>query len=91
MPADAGPIREADQDRVPRDEFQLRMDALNRVMDDNRWKAVLVYGDMAEHSVLAYFSNFYEGFAPASANKLKRLLGQRTVEAADLEDQPSLF
>ena len=47
-----------DQDRVPRDEFQLRIDALNRVMDQNHWKAVLVYGDMAEHSALAYFSNF---------------------------------
>src|SRR5256885_494809 len=46
-----------DQDRVPRDEFQLRMDALNRVMDENGWKAVLIYGDMAEHSSLAYFSN----------------------------------
>jgi len=47
-----------DQDRVPRDEFQLRIDALNRAMDENGWKAVLVYGDMAEHSALAYFSNF---------------------------------
>src|SRR6266700_2107272 len=47
-----------DQDRVPRDEFQLRVDALNRVMDEKAWKAVLVYGDMAEHSALAYFSNF---------------------------------
>ena len=47
-----------DQDRVPRDEFQLRIDALNDVMDQNSWKAVLVYGDMVEHSALAYFSNF---------------------------------
>src|SRR5207244_3724694 len=38
--------------------FQLRMDALNRVLEENHWKAVLVYGDMAEHSALAYFSNF---------------------------------
>ena len=41
--------------------------------------------------VFAYFSNFYEGHAPASANKLKRLLGQTIVEASSLEDQPSLF
>jgi hypothetical protein len=47
-----------DQDRVPRDEFQLRIDGLNRVMDENGWKAVFVYGDMVEHSALAYFSNF---------------------------------
>jgi uncharacterized protein YecE (DUF72 family) len=39
----------------------------------------------------AYFSNFYEGHAPASANKLKLLLGQPTVGPEDLENQPSLF
>ena len=41
--------------------------------------------------VFAYFSNFYEGHAPASANKLKRLLGQEWVGPEDIEDQPSLF
>jgi uncharacterized protein YecE (DUF72 family) len=41
--------------------------------------------------VFAYFSNFYEGHAPASANKLKRLLGQEIVTASNLDDQPSLF
>ncbi|MEA2939096.1 MAG: hypothetical protein QOC56_2600, partial [Alphaproteobacteria bacterium] len=33
-----------DQDRVPRDEFQIRIGELNRIMDANGWKAVLVYG-----------------------------------------------
>src|SRR5262244_3194346 len=47
-----------DQDRVPRDEFQIRIGALNRLMDANGWKAVLVYGDAAEHSALAWFSGF---------------------------------
>src|SRR5439155_18919125 len=47
-----------DQDRLPRDEFQLRMAELNRVMDAKGLKAVLVHGDAAEHSALAYFSNF---------------------------------
>jgi uncharacterized protein YecE (DUF72 family) len=41
--------------------------------------------------VFAYFSNFYEGFAPASANALKRLLGQPTVSPDELERQQSLF
>jgi len=41
--------------------------------------------------VYAYFSNYYEGHAPASANKLKRLLQQPTLDAAELENQPSLF
>ena len=47
-----------DQDRLPRDEFQIRMAALHRVMDANGWKAVLIYGDAAEHTDLAYFTNF---------------------------------
>ena len=47
-----------DQDRVPRDEFQIRTQALDAVMDANGWKAILIYGDAAEHSALAYFSNF---------------------------------
>ena len=47
-----------DQDRVPRDEFQIRIRALNRLMDANGWKAVLVYGDAAEHSALAWFTAF---------------------------------
>jgi Xaa-Pro aminopeptidase len=47
-----------DQDRVPRDEFQIRIGALNQLMDANGWKAVLVYGDAAEHSALAWFSGY---------------------------------
>ena len=38
-----------------------------------------------------YFSNFYEGFAPATVNKLKDLLGQKTIKASILENQKSLF
>ena len=41
--------------------------------------------------IYIYFSNFYEGHAPASANKLKNLLGQKTIEASSLENQASLF
>ena len=47
-----------DQDRLPRDEFQIRTKALHDVMDANGWKAVLIYGDAAEHTDLAYFTNF---------------------------------
>lgn len=49
---------ELDQDRLPRDEFQIRMAALHRVMDTNGWKAVLIYGDADEHAALAYFTHF---------------------------------
>ena len=41
--------------------------------------------------IYIYFSNFYEGFAPESANKLKKIFGQKTVEASELENQSSLF
>ena len=47
-----------DQDRVPRDEFLIRQNALNATMDAQGLKAMLIYGDAAEHSVLAWFSNF---------------------------------
>ncbi|HEX8709756.1 MAG TPA: DUF72 domain-containing protein [Pyrinomonadaceae bacterium] len=70
-----------------------RFDLVARPQDENLrdWANCLVgLGDCAR-GVYAYFSNYYEGHAPASANKLKRLLGQAIVEAADLEDQPSLF
>jgi uncharacterized protein YecE (DUF72 family) len=68
-------------------------DAVVRPRDANlaRWAeaAERLRGRVPE--VLAYFSNYYEGHAPASANKLKPLLGQRVVEPSELEDQPSLF
>jgi uncharacterized protein YecE (DUF72 family) len=70
-----------------------RFDIVQRAQDENlqAWsKLIARLGERVSH-VYAYFSNFYEGHAPASANKLKRLLGQPVVEAADLEDQPSLF
>ncbi|HEY0380496.1 MAG TPA: DUF72 domain-containing protein [Pyrinomonadaceae bacterium] len=70
-----------------------RFDAVQRPQDDNlsAWAKTISRLNERAPSVYAYFSNFYEGHAPESANKLKRLLGQTVVEAADLEDQPSLF
>jgi uncharacterized protein YecE (DUF72 family) len=41
--------------------------------------------------IFVYFSNFYEGFAPASVNKLREMFGQTTVDAEELENQGSLF
>jgi Xaa-Pro aminopeptidase len=46
------------QDRLPYDEFSLRLDALRSAMERNGWPAVLVYGDVREHAALAYLSNF---------------------------------
>lgn len=39
----------------------------------------------------AYFSNYYEGHAPASANKLRKIIGEPEFDARELETQPSLF
>jgi Xaa-Pro aminopeptidase len=47
-----------EQDRVPRDEFQIRLRALHGVMDQKGCSAMLVYGDAREHSQLAWFTNF---------------------------------
>jgi len=41
--------------------------------------------------IFVYFSNFYEGHAPASVKKLRELFGQKTIEASALENQKSLF
>jgi uncharacterized protein YecE (DUF72 family) len=70
-----------------------RFDLVQRPQDENlaEWSQIISSLIKRVPRIYATFSNFYEGHAPASANKLKRLLGQPTVEAADLEDQPSLF
>jgi uncharacterized protein YecE (DUF72 family) len=66
---------------------------VQRPQDENlqAWSEMITRLEKRVKQVYAYFSNFYEGHAPASANKLKRLLDQHVIEAADLEDQPSLF
>jgi uncharacterized protein YecE (DUF72 family) len=70
-----------------------RFDVVERPQDENlsEWSRIIARLTERVSQVDATFSNFYEGHAPASANRLKRLLGQPVVEAADLEDQPSLF
>jgi uncharacterized protein YecE (DUF72 family) len=70
-----------------------RFDIVQRPQDASldRWATALEQLSRRVPRVYAYFSNFYEGFAPSSANKLKRLLGQEIVEPDELENQPSLF
>ena len=46
------------QDRLPYDEFTLRLDELRAAMERNGWPAVLVYGDVREHAALAFLSSF---------------------------------
>src|SRR2546423_3307231 len=67
-----------------------RFDAEQRPRDKNLelWREAITRLSARGSDVYAYFSNYYEGHAPASANKLKRLLGQPVVTPAELEDQP---
>ena len=59
-----------------------RFDIVQRDRDANleRWAEAVERLRARVPAVYAYFSNFYEGHAPASANRLKRLLGQPIVD-----------
>ena len=69
----------------------LHFDKIYRREDTNLqiWKDEIE--KLKAKEIYIYFSNFYEGHAPASANKLKKLLRQKTIEASSLENQASLF
>ncbi|CDM64496.1 DUF72 domain-containing protein [Pyrinomonas methylaliphatogenes] len=70
-----------------------RFDRVQRPQDENlrAWSEELKRLAARGVRVFAYFSNFYEGHAPASASKMKKLLGQQTVEPEELDDQRALF
>ena len=70
-----------------------RFDRIQRPQDANLqlWHEAITRLCARVPRVLAYFSNYYEGHAPASANKLKRFLEQDTTSPVELENQPSLF
>lgn len=53
------------------------------------WKAELE--KLQDKTIFAYFSNFYEGYAPASANKLRKSFNQQIIGTESLENQGSLF
>jgi Xaa-Pro aminopeptidase len=46
------------QDRLPIDEFQVRVDNARHHMSRQGWRGVLIYGDAREHAALAYLTNF---------------------------------
>ncbi len=68
-----------------------KFDRIYRAQDANlqMWKSEIERIKAKE--IFVYFSNFYEGHAPASANALKKSFGQKIVEAGSLENQKSLF
>ena len=66
-------------------------DKVQRAQDANlaMWHAEIER--LTAKEIFVYFSNFHEGHAPASANKMKKLDGQNIVAASGLEIQKSLF
>jgi uncharacterized protein YecE (DUF72 family) len=66
-------------------------DKIYRHQDTNLqiWKEEIE--KIKSREIFVYFSNFYEGHAPASVNKLKKLFKQKIIEASVLENQGSLF
>ncbi len=68
-------------------------DAVVRPQDENMkmWVEKIEELHGREMEVFAYFSNYYEGFAPASALRLLESLGGEGFDPRELETQPSLF
>lgn len=64
---------------------------IDRNEELEEWAGVVTTIGRRVDLVLAYFSNFFQGHAPASANHLKRLLGEPEGDPESLVTQPSLF
>ncbi len=69
----------------------LKFDKIYRLQDANlqMWKDEIE--NIKAKDVFVYFSNYYEGHAPAGVNKLKKLFGIKAIDAETLENQASLF
>ena len=69
----------------------LKFDKIYRSQDTNlqMWKEEIE--KIKAKDIFVYFSNFYEGHAPASVNKLKELFWQKIIKPETLENQGSLF
>jgi uncharacterized protein YecE (DUF72 family) len=68
-----------------------RFDRIYRHRDSilDRWAAEIEKLDASE--VFIYFDNYFEGFAPATANKMESRLDLPVSEVSVLETQRSLF
>ena len=66
-------------------------DHIQRSRDDilALWRTELE--QLKAKTIYIYVDNYFEGFAPGTANNLKRVLGLPTVGPERLEKQPSLF
>jgi hypothetical protein len=78
-----------DQDRIPRDEFDLRVAELHRLMDENGWPAMLIHGDCEDHRLLAYYTNFVPRLRWAMA-LLPRKGEPRLLISMSARDMPAM-
>lgn len=68
-----------------------KFDKVYRERDETLEHWAKVIKNLPAKDVFIYVDNYFEGHAPATANKLNSLLGLETAEPELLEDQPSLF
>ena len=61
----------------------------NRGEEIARWVAKIE--DLASQEIFVYVDNHFEGHAPATARKVKEMLGLKIIDPADLDAQASLF
>jgi uncharacterized protein YecE (DUF72 family) len=68
-----------------------KFDRVQRPQDDilQTWHPVV--SRLAASEIYIYMDNYFEGFAPATAGKMQRILGLPVSEPAALEQQLSLF
>jgi uncharacterized protein YecE (DUF72 family) len=68
-----------------------RFDRIYRERDAELERWATQIKNLSASEIFIYVDNHFEGHAPATANKLKRLLGLKTENASDLDPQASLF
>ena len=68
-----------------------KFDRVYRHRDDviEQWSTAI--DKLNANEIFIYVDNYFEGFAPETANKLQLLLGQPVKQARDFQEQGSLF
>lgn len=77
--------------RVMGERDLVKFDRIYRNRDDELAKWGECLPKLAAREVFIYTDNHFEGHAPATANKLKKLLGVPLTDAGAIETQASLF
>ncbi|HVF30448.1 MAG TPA: DUF72 domain-containing protein [Pyrinomonadaceae bacterium] len=68
-----------------------KFDRIQRDRTDEILGWVDRFGSLPAHEVFVYLDNYFEGHAPATANKLKSMVGVEMVDPVVLDVQGSLF